>query len=275
MATETFAAGVGELRASSTSNGGTALTTTRTTIPILPGTKHLYLTAHNLNGAYVAAFQKNPSLVIFVTTDNLNTATDYSQVAQDGSATTEVVLSGLSTAANGDYVFVGAHIPFGGVRVDMSADSNEVNGTTSTLTVKYWSGATNGWTDATATDNTSSSSKTFAQDGEVTWAIPADWTKASLREIGTPAPGSGVLHRDLQLYWTRWEVNAAIDALVCADEMHALSRSSVYSELINNQSMEFKVTTGPGGDGCIEAKTIAGTGNLIVQCATGAGSIFP
>lgn len=271
--TEILEGGLGELRAASTAGGGTALTTTAGYIALPRGTQHVYLTARNFSTAVVAQFLLNPYLVILRTQDTLASATDYSNVAQDGDATTEVVLDAQDTAANGDYLYVGSHLPFGGVYVDVSADSNEANGTESTLTVNYWGPA--GWTSISATDGTKSGSTTLATDGGVTWTVPTGWVAASLVDINSPTPGSSSVelntYKNEKLYWTRWQFSVQLDALVRLDAMLAISRSSVYGELVSGQEFGLTAHRGLGGYGCVQAKTDAGTANLIVNVAADKG----
>lgn len=180
MASEILAGGVGEIRALSTANGGTALTTTATYIGIPPKTSHLYITPRNLVTDPVAKFSLNPYLSVLKTTDGMATApTDYSANAQDCDASTVVTLSSLDTLANGDFLLVGAELPFRGVYVTMTAT---VNGTESTLAVHYWKSDST-WADASVTDGTKSGSTAFAQSGLAYWTVPADWMPVALDSI--------------------------------------------------------------------------------------------
>lgn len=262
---------LGEIRAVSTAAGGTSLSTAAAYVALPQGTAHLLLTARNFSTAVVAQILKNPYLVVLRTQDNLATATDYSEAAQDGDASTEVPLDDQDTAANGDYLYVGSHVPFAGVSVDVSADSNEANGTESVLTVNYWNGA---WTSISATDNTKSGSTSLAQDGTVTWTVPTAWKLASLIDIANPVPGAHVPQRDRKLYWTRWQWSVALDALVRLDAMLAINRSTAYWEMIANQSLELRCVRGVGADGCIQAKCNDGTASLIVNVATRPEELF-
>lgn len=260
MATETLPGSLGEARASSTASGGTALTTTATLIPVLDGTVHLTLIPRNFSTAVVVRWAKNPYLLVVKTTDEFVTGTDYSAAAQDGSTDTDVVLSSLGTAAQGDYLMVGSHLPFRGVRIDVDA----ANANASVLTVKYRK-SDDTWADITATDGTASGGATMAQDGNVTWTMPTDWKPVTLREavsgMGSPFPYGG--HR---AYWTRWEVSAALDSSTTLNSLMALNRSTVYAEIPSGLGKSEVVTKGPGGIGCIEALTDAGTANLLVIC---------
>lgn len=252
--------GVGEIRALSSAGGGQALTTTATRLALPDNIDSLELIARNLaGGAVVVKYLLNPYLVVLKTTDNLATITDFSQEAQDGDAGTDITLSSLDTLANGDFLLVGSHLPFGGVHCDVDA----TNSTASVLTVKYWDGSA--WTDITATDNTAAAGKTFGQDGTVTWTVPSDWSKKSLAEIGTPVPAPGLGYRNEPLYWTRWEVSVALDASTTLNHMLSLNRSTAHAEMIATFSRELRVFKGVGGIGNLEALTDAGTANLIVN----------
>lgn len=270
MATEILAGPLGEIRAASTAGGGTALTTTAGFIQIPTGVRHLMITPRNFSTGVVAQIALNPYLVVIKTADALATApTDYSENAQDGSAATDVTLSSLDTAANLDFLYVGSHLPFRGVVCDIDA----ANGTASVLTVKYWQDAApDAWTDITATDGTTSGGATFAVDGNVTWTVPTDWLKASLLTIADTTlsfPYAG-----LPMYWTRWEVSVALDSSTTLNSMLSMNRSTAYWELLSGQPLEERITKGLGGIGCVEALMNAGTGNLIVNAASGAGSSF-
>ena len=265
---ETHAGGVVEQRALSTAGGGTALTTTAVLIVVPDGVHELDLMPRNFVTGVVAQLALNPYLIVLKTTDNLATITDYSRAAQDGAAGTVVMLSSLDTLANGDFLLVGSHLPFRGADVDMTAN---VNANASVLTVKYRK-TDDTWTDITATDGTADTGKTFGQDGQVTWTVPTDWAKKTLREINSPSPALQLPYIDEPLYWTRWEVSAALDASTTAQAMLALNRSTAYAELPAGVTQSVGIVKGPGGMACVEAKMNAGTGNLIVNAGVRRGS---
>ena len=265
---ETYPGGVIEQRALSTAAGGTALTTTAALVVIPDGVNALALIPRNFVTGVVAQVALNPYLLVLMTTDNLVTLTDYSRAAQDGAAGTVVTLSSLDTLANGDFLLVGSHLPFRGVDVDMTAN---VNGTASVLTAKYRK-TDDTWATLSATDGTAAAGATFGQDGQVTWTVPTDWAKKTLREINSPAPALSLPNIDEPLYWTRWEVSAALDASATAQAMLALNRSTAYAEIPAGITQSMGVVKGPGGVACVEAKMDAGTGNLIVNAAVRRGS---
>lgn len=261
MSTETLAGPLGEVRAASTAGGGTALTSTAARIVLPLGTKHIDLVPRNFSTAVVVQWLKNPWLTIVKTADSLGTEpTDYSIEAQDGSTSTSVVLSSLGTAAQGDFLYVGSHLPFAGVEIDVDG----TNGNASVITVKYRK-SDNTWADISDTDGTASGGASLAQDGSVTWTVPADWITARLFDTGDTTLNAGFAKQDI--YWTRWEWSAALDSSVTLDSMIAINRSTTYHEIPSGMAWEEAVTVGPGGISSIQAKTDAGTANLIVDCA--------
>jgi hypothetical protein len=266
MSTEVIAGPLGEVRAASASKG-LALTTTAAFVQIPDGARHLFLTAYNFATAVVARFAINPYLQVLFTQNALSTFVDGSQALQDGTTATALTLNSWDTAANLDFVYVGSHLPFRGVNVIIG----NTNGTASVLTVKYRK-SDNTWADITATDGTASGGATFAQTGNVTWTVPSDWKMDTL--VGTgDSPGSKP-PTGSPLYWTRWQVSAALDSSVTATGMNALARSTAYAELVNGQAWEQRITKGPGGVANVEGLTDAGTGNLIVNAAAHIGGGF-
>ena len=261
MATQTYSANFQEVRQAGASKGVSLSTTAAfTAIPL--GTQYLSLLPNTFTTAVVARFLLNPWLTVFKTTDLLATMgnlTDYSTAAQDSTTTTVLTLNSFDTIANTNALLIGSHIPFGGASIDVQ----NTNGTASVLTVKYWNGA---WTDITATDNTASAGATLAQDGTVTWTMPTDWTTGALATIqgGTP-PNQGVFNE--ALYWTRWEVSAALDSSVTLNSLLPISRSTAYAELPTGVAWNQGVKVGPGGVSTIQALTDAGTALLLVNCA--------
>lgn len=261
MATETIAGPYGEVTAASTAGGGTALTSTAVRIVLPLGTKHIDLVPRNFSTAVVVQWLKNPWLTIFKTADSLATEpTEYSVEAQDGSTSTSVTLSSLGTAAQGDYLYVGSHVPFSGVSIDVDA----ANGTASVLTVRYRKNDDT-WADTSATDGTDNGGATLGVDGSVTWTVPADWKSARLFDTGDTDLNIGLGKQEL--YWTRWEFSAALDSSTTLDSMIAINRSTTYHEIPSGMAWKEAVTVGPGGISSIQAKTDAGTANLIVDCA--------
>jgi hypothetical protein len=266
MPTEILAANLGHQRLAGASKG-VALTTTAAFTPFILGTEHVALMPRNFATAVVARYALCPYLVILKadSSDGLNTTPlDYSTVAQDGSTATSVDLSSL---AAGRYVYVGSAVPFRGVNIDVDG----ANSTGSTvLTASYWNGAA--WTDTSDTDGTISGGISLAQDGSVTWTVPATWVSASLAKIfaSTSSPIAAAFKwRDTSMYWTRWEWSQDMDAAVTLDHMLGINESTAYAEVPTGVATEARINHGFGttGVGGVEALTDAGTANLLVNCA--------
>ena len=142
------------------------------------------------------------------------------------------------------------------------------NNTASVLTVNYWNGGA--WTAISETDGTETGGNTaFAQDGSVTWTVPAAWARASLVAIGDTALKASWSMQPL--YWTRWEVSATTEATWAILQMRSLNRSTAYAELLEGQVFE----CGLAGDlvACVEALTDAGTANVVVNAGVLDGSV--
>lgn len=262
MAERINADAVGEIRAASTADGGTALSTTAAFIAFPRGANYLTLTPRNFATAVVAKFSVNPFLVVLKTTDSLaalSNLTDASEALQDSDTGTSLSMNSFDTLANGDILYVGSHIPFRGVRIIIGS----TNSTSSVLTVKYRK-SDDTWADITATDGTDSGGATLAQTGNVTWTLPTDWKTASLFAAGDTTLRDGHLLNP-EVYWTRWEVSAALDATVTITGALAMNRVTTYAELASGQSWEQTIHKGWRGIGCVEALTDAGTANLIVN----------
>lgn len=183
MGTEVYAGALGECRILAASKGA-ACTTTASFTAIPRNTTHLFLTPRNFSTAVVVKYALNPYLVILKTANRMGTVTDYSNYAQDGSSDTDVTLSSLSTEANGDWLMVGAHLPFRGVYCD--CDSKNSNA--SVLTVQYWQDTTtDAWADTSATDGTDSGGAALGAAGLVYWTVPTDWKPVPLTDIYTGA----------------------------------------------------------------------------------------
>lgn len=276
MPTQTVPSVHHELRAISTANGGTAVTTTVGTIGLLPNTDYVSIHARNFTTGVGMQFAINAFLVVVKTQDAGATWTDYSENAQDNDAGTDVTLSSQDTLANGDALFVGSHLPFRGA--DIKVDATNSAGSNTVLTVWYWNGTI--WTDTGDTDGTIASSKSLGQSGTVTWTVPSAWTSEHLLTIlkNQADPFSGtppvvVPNWSNAMYWTRWTWSAALDSSVTLDSMHMLNRSVAYSELAANQTFEMAANYGRGGFGSVELKMTTGTSNAIVNVGTN-GNLF-
>ena len=268
MATETRGAPWGETRGIHTTAGGMALQVDAAavlrTVPIPNGTRELEFSIRNAqSSAKSVLWAVNPSLIVLHTADALATApTDATNKMRDGIAGNVLVLDSLDTAGNGDFIYVGAKIPFGGVAVNVTA----VNGTSSVLTVKYWTGSA--WADISDTDGTISSGKTFAQDGNVTWTMPKqdeEWKRISLKSAGDTSINT-FQYATEELYWTRWETSHAFDSEVEVTGMHALSRNTYFSEIFFDDTKKIAVNSSDlTGNTSFEFKTNTGAGNMIIN----------
>ena len=270
---ESISAPLYEVRAASTAAGGTALSTTAGLITIPMGADWLSLTPRNLVGATVARVALNPRLTIIKTANLLaSEGTDLSAEAQDGD-TTAMAFGGFNTLANGDAQYVGSHVPFRGVLVDVGT----VNAVPGTLTVDYWDGSS-AWVDTSATDNTDTGAP-FAQDGTVVGTVPAGWTRSSLRTNGAVTAGAAVFDAFVSrapyinnLYWTRWTTSAAHTDPSTILQLRSLNRSTAYLELLSGQTYEQKLVN--DAIAAVEALTDAGTANLIVNVGVAWGEVF-
>ena len=257
---------------------GIAVTDTAGFTAFPNNTQYVALAPRNYaSSAAVAMVRFCPYLVILKTTDNFATApTDYSGNAQDGVATNQVDLDSFGTLAAGDALYVGSHVQFAGVNVDV--DGSHPNGTSSVLTVKYYDGTSGAevWTDTSDTDGTISSGKTMAQDGSVTWSVPSAWSKASLREIATKNLDNGVpatlnfSHVNTPLYWTRWEVGANLDSDTLVTAMLAIGRGDPF-ELVTGRTWEQQIRKEGGGYAGVELDANTGTLNMVTTVGSGAG----
>ena len=261
---ETFAGPLGVIRGDTST--GVSLSTTAAFTPIPANARRLFIKPRNFSTAVVARILINPYLHVLKTADALATApTDYSDAAQDGSTSTDVVLSSLGTAAQSDFLYVGALTPFGGARIDVDS----ANSTASVITVKYRK-SDNTWADITATDGTASGGASMAQDGSVTWTAPSDWIASSLMTAGdTTLSFTGAGNR---LYWTRWEFSAGLDSSTTLNSMLAISYLTNYFELVSGDTFEMALER--KYHATIQAATDAGTANLIINYATNVGTHF-
>ena len=260
MATETRGAPWGETRGIHTTAGGIAVTATSQAVPIPNSTRELEFSIRNAASSAVSVlWAVNPSLIVLHTADALATApTDATNKMRDGIAANVLVLDSLG-AGTPAFIYVGARIPFGGVAVNVTADNN----TDSALTVNYYNGST--WETTGATDGTSDSSETLAQDGNVTWTIPTSWTKKGLKDIGATSINTFPYATE-ELYWTQWAVDVALDSTVSVTGMHALSRNTYFSEIFFDDTKKIAVNSSDlTGNTSFEFKTNTGTGNMIIN----------
>ena len=229
-------------------------------------TDRVTITPLNFSTAVAIRVAFNPWLVVLKTSDGMAKApSDYSQLVQDNDTDTSAVLSSMSTPANGDWLLIGAHVPFRGVYFDMDG----TNGAgTATVVVYYWNGTQ--WVTTSATVTGIRSSRIFDQDGLAYWTVPSAWTPSTITQM-YPNTNFSIepYYQNVPIYWTKWELDAAIsDTSVTVDRMYAANRSTSYMELVSGQMVSKDIYQGFGGTGCVEARTDAGTANLVVNAMT-------
>jgi hypothetical protein len=268
VATETIAGALGEIRKAHATAGGDASSTTPAVVQFPPGTQWVSVEGRNYTTAVVVQVGFCPYLVVLKTGDALATVTDYSEVAQDNNTATVVDLSSLDTAANLDFLYLGSHLPFRGVLVDVNA----TNSTVSVLSTDYWNGTA--WTNATSTDNTTSGGATLAVDGTIVWTVPTDWAKIDLA-TAVATTGAAVRDRSTPLYWVRFKVSVQLDASTTLSSVVALGRSTNYQELVTGRERQMMVSRGVNGVAGLEHRTDAGTASVLVNVATLGRSGFP
>lgn len=104
------------------------------------------------------------------TSDSGATYTNRTSEVTDGSGVTLASVGGLSTLANGDWIVVGAALPFTGIAFTMVG----VNPTASELTLQVWGGSD--WITITATDGTEADNgASLGESGTVSWEFPDAW----------------------------------------------------------------------------------------------------
>lgn len=155
--------------------------------------------------------------------------------AIDGDATTTISIS-LNA---GQYFYVGSRRAFGRLTFDFGGT---VNANAATMTVQYVDGANN-WQTLTISDGTASGGATWAQDGTITWTIPADWDSNGL--VGTT-----------RMYWVRLTPSANLTASVVINEIMVGAA----------QAWEIRLRGSLGGD--IFTRTADGSGAHDVTLGT-------
>jgi hypothetical protein len=123
-----------------------------------------YLT-HDGSGA-AATFAKD--------TQDTNVAPAAGLFSDDGSFTEDsaapIALTLSSLVAADDAVYVRGLQPYEGVKITINA----ANGSSSTITAKYWTGSA--WAAfSSVSDGTASSGASFGQTGSITWTLPTNW----------------------------------------------------------------------------------------------------
>ncbi len=206
-------------------DGGDALTTS-TTYHIFPDNiRYFDIEGNNFSAATVEIeMAKQPYAVVLFTQDDFVTAPSELSVDLQGVAAGAVAIDAMDTEANGDFIYVGSHVKFKGIRVLM-VDA-QVNANASVMTVRYWDGSS--LTDISDTDGTISGGATFAQDGDITWTVPSDWVKGRLTDLESfSQPQQNVVpFANHYMYWTKIEVSATLSASVDLENFFLLSNET-------------------------------------------------
>jgi len=180
---------------------------------------------------------------LWVYDDSAGTYTDATDNAKDKSTSTKVILDDFAAA---DFIYIGADQPFRGFAVDVSA----VNGGSNTTMTVESSDGDGTWTDTSATDGTTSGSKSMAQDGLVTWTIPSSWVEDTVNGLSN-------------LFWVRVSVDVVFDSEVEVDSITLLNRETVAAHL--DTATSGAVELAMGGIGGLEFTVASGTPNNRIQ----------
>lgn len=162
---------------------------------------------------------------------------NYSDAGIDRNTATSIALNAMQTD---DRLYVGFAAPAEGLAVDVGS-TNSAGTATST-----WEAFLNAsqWTDLSATDGTRST-RTFAQDGLVTWTVLQGWKAAKLADTGaTDTPPSTE-----RLYWVRQQPSAALaDTSITLLEIAALLSNVVNAadDTLTGEDL-VRITTTNGG----------------------------
>ena len=174
---------------------------------------------------------------------------DDGTFTEDASAAFTLTLNSLVAAE--DKVYVRGDEPFEGIKVDINADNDNAT----TLTVKYYNG-TSYTAVSSLSDGTSSSSKSFKQDGSITWTLPTDW---AVDEIN----GSAGYH--VELTW-----NNNLDSSVSTTDITLIQRNTAHQFEVLNRTLYriaktaqgFKLSSTTNGGAAATWTTIATVSDL-------------
>lgn len=106
-----------------------------------------------------------------------------------------------SMAANTDFIYVGADVPFRGTYINVV----NANGTASNLVATYTK-SDGTWAGLTETDGTASGGAALAIDNIVTWTVPTDWEKRVVNGAGPH-------------YWVRYAFDGGTDSATSLAEI--------------------------------------------------------
>lgn len=130
--------------------------------------------------------------------------TDYTIAASDDTDE-DIDLSAVFTTIADDRLYVAYAGEMDALYVKLL---DSVNAIASVLTVKYWGDSQ--WTSISATDGTTSSGKTFAKSGRLTWTLPANWTRRTMNGDSNA------------YFWLELSVSAALTAGTSASQILAV-----------------------------------------------------
>lgn len=125
-------------------------------------------------------------------------------------------LATLNAFATADYLYVGCAERFRGIAVDVTT----VNAVAATTTTAERSQANGSWVALGITDGTDTGA-VLAQDGLITWTVPAGWQRSVVNGI--------------EAYWVRFAVDVALTPIVTLDQIQPLLNLVVNA---NNDSAE-------------------------------------
>ena len=127
----------------------------------------------------------------------------------------------LGAMTSSDFIYVGVVRPIGGLVFDLTTTFNVV---VSTLSAQYSQQNNGGWATLTvASDGTDSGGATLAQDGLVTFTLPAAglWEKKRLRDMVDGAPDT-----EAPLHWIRLAVSATLSTGILWDNLTPISETA-------------------------------------------------
>ena len=129
----------------------------------------------------------------------------------------------LSSAVDGDYLYICLSDPVTGLRVDVG----NTNTTTSALTIGKLN-TSNTFDSLSITDGTSASSKTFNQYGTITWSLPSDWPMKFLKDNGSTSAGplTDVDAPTEMGHWLRLSWDATLDSSVTIQDIWTINQST-------------------------------------------------
>lgn len=169
--------------------------------------------------ATAQVWAREPNVTGFAKT--VDTGANYTSYLTEVTGTGTAALGALDTLANGDWFVAGYSDIFQGVRIDM--DGANVNAQAATLVAEYWDGTE--WVELTITDGTASGGATLAQDGTVTWAVPADWQSNAVGSLGNK-------------YWVRFSVSAALTAGTAVDNADIIRAQNHFYSFAPDQNAD-------------------------------------